>query len=132
MMGIFRREDGALRLDRRVKPRLRVDCEARMLMTSGDRPGRLVNLSEDGAEIEMDNPPARGISALLLWDSHEYYGKVVWVKDTSCSFTFERPISSVVVLDTVAQDREERLSGPVANPGNIPLGRKRIRRQFAG
>ena len=131
-MGIFRREDGALRMDRRAKPRLRVDCEARLLMASGDWPGMLVNLSEDGAQLEMANPPRQGLSALLNWGEHEYYGKIAWVKGMSFGFTFERPISSVVVLDTVAQDREEEPSGPVANPGNIPLGRKRIRRQFAG
>lgn len=105
--------------ERRTVQRYTVDCPARLKMPGGDRDGRLSDLSEAGARFDTPNPPQQGVSGLLAWGDHEFFGKIVWSNETGCGLVFERPIPMAVVEQTCDVVQVE--SGPVANFGNIPV-----------
>ena len=105
--------------ERRSVQRYTVDCAAKLKMLGGDREGRLSDLSEAGARFDTPRPPQEGVSGLLAWGDHEYFGKVVWANENSCGLIFERPIPLSVVEQTC--EVVEVQSGPVANFGNIPV-----------
>ena len=108
--------------DRRSAQRYKVDCPAKLKMLGGDREGRLSDLSEAGARFDTANPPSEGISGLLSWAGHEYFGKIVWANENSCGILFERSIPTSVVEKTC--EAIETQSGPVANFGNIPVAKR--------
>ncbi|MEL1250411.1 PilZ domain-containing protein [Aurantiacibacter gilvus] len=85
--------------EQRAKPRTRVDCFATLAMPSGERQGRLYDISTDGARFVTDSPPAKGASAILDWDLHEAYCHVIWTKPGMCGVQFDRPISAKAVQD---------------------------------
>ncbi|APE28606.1 hypothetical protein BMF35_a1777 [Aurantiacibacter gangjinensis] len=108
-MKLFTRHKTPLPAERRMAgPRVRVDCMATLLMPSGDRPGRLFDISTGGARITVEEPPAKGVSAILNWGSQEVYCMVIWSKPGMCGVEFDKPISQAAV-DKLA---EEAPSGP--------------------
>lgn len=122
--------DGNPHVERRAYERFRIDLPARLRMPSGDRAGRLADISDGGARLHLNDPPRAGVSALLQWGSHEFFCKIAWARDDSCGLTFERPIPHAVVIETTGGHEAPR--GPAATPGNIPLGKKRSRRPPSG
>ena len=118
-MALFQKLPTTNAEERRTVQRYTVDCPAKLKMLGGDREGRLSDLSEAGARFDTSNPPQEGVSGLLAWGDHEFFGKVVWANQNSCGLVFERPISMSVVEETC--DVVEVQSGPVANFGNIPV-----------
>lgn len=111
--------------ERRTSTRSRVNCPVQLQLPSGQRSGCMVDLSERGARIEMANPPGVGASVLLEWMTYDAIGKVIWATENACGLMFEKPLSPGRVFE--AQQNREEFSGPVADVGNIPLGRKRSR-----
>ena len=111
--------------ERRTSVRSRVSCPVQLQLPSGQRIGCMVDLSERGARIQVDNPPRAGASVILEWMCYDAICKVVWATEDSCGLIFEKEISPARVLE-VQQHREE-FSGPVAEVSNIPLGQKRSR-----
>ena len=101
-MKLFARSKAVEAPERRAGPRTRVDCLATMLMPSGNRPGRLFDISTHGARFITDDPPARGVAAILDWTMHEAYCRVTWVKPGMCGVEFDRPLSPRVVEELVA------------------------------
>ena len=93
--------------ERRSGPRTRVDCLATLLMPSGDRQGRLFDISTTGARFVTDDPPAKGVSAILDWTLHEAYCKVSWIKPGMCGVEFDRPIPAKAVADLAASSSTE-------------------------
>ena len=85
----------------------------------------MLDLSERGARVQVDNPPRMGASVVLEWMCYDAMCKVAWATEDMCGLMFEKPISPVRVFE-VQQHRED-FSGPVAEVGNIPLGQKRSR-----
>lgn len=130
-MSLYPAEDSGAYVDRRGSARFRIRMPAQLRMPSGTKHGTLSDISEGGAKLVMDNPPAQGASVLLVWGSHEEFCKVMWIAEDSCGLQFERPISRAVVVETTGQEYEAP-SGPVAQLHNIPLGRKRARPGFGG
>ena len=118
-MALFQRLPHTNQDERRTVQRYTVDCPAQLKMLGGNRDGRLSDLSEAGARFETSNPPQEGVSGLLAWGDHEFFGKIVWANDNSCGIIFERPIPLSVVEQTC--EVVEVQSGPVANFGNIPV-----------
>ena len=118
-MALFQRLPQTNQDERRTVQRYTVDCPAQLKMLGGNREGRLSDLSEAGARLETSNPPQEGVSGLLAWGDHEFFGKIVWANDNSCGIIFERPIPLSVVEQTC--EVVEVQSGPVANFGNIPV-----------
>lgn len=111
--------------DRRTATRSRVNCPVQMKLPSGERSGCMWDLSERGARVQMDNPPRVGASVLLEWMTYDAICKVIWSTDDMCGLMFEKAISPARVYE--AHQHREEFSGPVAEVGNIPLGRKRSR-----
>ena len=118
-MALFQRLPHTNQDERRTVQRYTVDCPAQLKMLGGNRDGRLSDLSEAGARFETSNPPQEGVSGLLAWGDHEFFGKIVWANDNSCGIIFERPIPLSVVEQTC--EVVEAQSGRVANFGNIPV-----------
>ena len=87
--------------------------------------GTLWDLSITGARFHTANPPPVGMTALLQWQTHEAFCKVIWATGDTCGLVFDRPLKRSQVDETV-QDEAAR-NGPVAAVTNIPLGQKRRR-----
>ena len=121
-MALFQKLPSMNTEERRTVQRYSVNCPARLKMLGGDREGRLSDLSEGGARFDTSNPPQEGVSGLLAWGDHEFFGKVVWANEDSCGLVFERPIPFAVVEQTC--DVVEVQTGPVAKFGNIPVAKR--------
>lgn len=105
--------------EQRAKPRTRVDCLATLAMPSGDRTGRLFDISTDGARFVTDSPPAKGVSAILDWELHEAYCHVIWTKPGMCGVQFDRPIPAKAVEDlAAAAPAGPRLVHPAGSDGS--------------
>ncbi|EDL50601.1 PilZ domain-containing protein [Erythrobacter sp. SD-21] len=118
-MALFQRLPQTSQEERRTVQRYTVDCPAQLKMLGGNRDGRLSDLSEAGARFETANPPQEGVSGLIAWGDHEFFGKIVWTNENSCGLVFERRIPLSVV--EASCEVVEVQSGPVANFGNIPV-----------
>jgi hypothetical protein len=111
--------------ERRSGGRARTDCAARLQTPGGDWQGRLWDLSEEGARVQVANPPTQGVMCLISWHNHEMFCRVVWSDADMCGVMFERPIFRSVVLATLGEPEPETPSGPPASVQNIPAGRRR-------
>ena len=111
--------------ERRTSIRSRVNCPVQLQLPSGGRIGCMVDRSEQGARVQLDNPPRSGSSVVLEWLCYDAICKVIWATEDMCGLQFDKPIPSTRVLE-VMQYREE-FSGPIAEVGNIPLGQRRSR-----
>lgn len=120
-----------LPIERRAAGRARTDCPARLRTPGGDWHGRLWDLSEAGARVQIQNPPAQGVTCLIGWQANELFCRVVWSADDMCGVLFERPISPAVVMETLGEPEPEMPSVPAASVGNIPIGRRRSRLRLA-
>jgi len=76
---------------------------ATLLMPSGDRPGRLFDISAHGARLATRVPPAAGCSGILDWSIHEAYCRVSWSKPGMCGVEFDRPLSPEALKETIEQ-----------------------------
>ena len=123
-MKLFARTKPASAPERRSGPRTRVDCLATMLMPSGNRSGRLFDISTTGARLTTQDPPAKGVSAILDWSLHEAYCHVIWTKPGMCGVEFDRPLPQRVLDELI----EEAGTGPRLvhrsagdnSPGGVP------------
>ncbi|WP_340587830.1 PilZ domain-containing protein [Erythrobacter alti] len=100
-MKLFARAKPVQAPERRAGPRTRVDCIAALLMPSGDRPGRLFDISATGARLSTQDPPAAGCSGILDWTIHEAFCRVTWSKPGMCGVEFDKPISAEVLKKTI-------------------------------
>jgi hypothetical protein len=119
-------------IERRAAGRARTDCPARLQSPGGNWHGRLWDLSEAGARVQVENPPAQGVMCLISWQANELFCRVVWSDEDMCGVLFERPIPTAVVLETLGQPEPEAPVGPAASVTNIPAGRRRARLWSAG
>lgn len=130
-MGFDKAAKATLPVERRAVGRARTDCPARLQTPVKVWDGRLWDLSEAGARVQVENPPQEGALVLLSWRSTELFCRVIWSADNVCGVLFERPISRTVVLETLGEPVSEpdRASGsvPAASVGNIPIGKRRSR-----
>lgn len=122
-MSLYDARKKAAQFERRRSARFAVELEAVFRSISSERLGRLANISEQGAKILMDAPPREGISGWLAFAGQELFCKVVWASPEACGVHFERPLSQQVLV-AIAGD-QVNLGGPVANAGNIQMGRRR-------
>jgi hypothetical protein len=111
--------------ERRGAVRNAVECPAQLHLTVGIRPGTVADLSTSGARFHTESPPPVGMTALLKWQDHEAFCKVVWSRDGMCGVQFDRPLSPAMLDETLQEDA--RRNGPVAAVRNIPLGQRRSR-----
>ncbi|MFB0611302.1 PilZ domain-containing protein [Aurantiacibacter poecillastricola] len=120
-MKMFARRKPATVPDRRSIARVRVDCVAMLIMPSGNRAGRLFDISTHGARFVTQDPPARDVSAILEWHSHDAYCHIIWTKPGMCGVEFDRPIPAKVVDDLAgAAPAGPRLVQRMADDGTDP------------
>ncbi len=100
-MKLFARTKAVQAPERRSAPRTRVDCLATMILPSGNRPGRLFDISIHGARFITEDPPAKGVGVILDWTMHEAYCQVLWTKPGMCGVQFDRPLPNRVVEELV-------------------------------
>lgn len=124
-MGLFNRAKNVAEVERRLVKRAPVDCAATLVMPSGNRAGRLSDISEEGARFVTGNPPGKGCSAILEWSGHEAYCRVNWSNSEGCGLEFHRPIPRSVVMDTAARTPADG-NRPLATE-RVPFGQKRSR-----
>ncbi|WP_375290152.1 PilZ domain-containing protein [Qipengyuania sp.] len=91
--------------DRRAYQRLTVDCHAQLVLPSGERAGRISDLSESGARFETEKPPLAGTSARLLWGDQDRPCRVMWSSDGRCGLHFDRPIDNTIVARTASGEQ---------------------------
>ena len=72
---------------------------------------------------ETDTPPREGVSGWLIMGGEEIYCTVIWSKDGACGIEFERSLSEDKLVEIAGEQVTETV--PVANRGNIQMGRKR-------
>ena len=122
-MGFFEPYKGPFQIERRAARRTRATCAASVRTLTSESFGHLWDLSETGARVSLDNPPQAGESALLKWGPEKVMCSVVWTDRDMCGLSFDHPIDPAVV------ESSGRMIGiieqPVAEVGNIPVGRKR-------
>lgn len=106
-----------------------VDAPAKLVLAGGERAGRLTDLSEHGARLETDAPPAAGATGFLRWAGEDHYCKVIWAAEGRCGLQFERAIPAAAV--EAACSRIEVTLRPVAAVSRIPLGQRRSARVLA-
>ena len=131
-MAIPRAAPEPLPIERRNAGRARADCPARLQTPGGNWYGRLWDLSETGARVQVENPPAQGVMCLISWQANEVFCKVVWSAEDMCGVQFERPLARAIVMETLGEPEPEAPAGPVASVGNIPVGQRRQRFRVAG
>jgi hypothetical protein len=125
-MSLFRARIGHNTSDRRASARVKLAIPARLRLTTGDREGQLVDMSQTGARITVAHLPPLGAPAILLWGEHEVFCKIVWTEDGTCGLRFDRPLTHAIVIEATGQDHDlPELT--VANRDNIPMGQKRSR-----
>lgn len=125
-MSLFRAKTGPNTSDRRASARVKLAIPVRLRLTIGDREGQMVDMSRTGARLAVAPLPPIGAPAILLWNAHEVFCKIVWTADDTCGLQFDRPVAQEIVLEAIGQDLDiTPLS--VANRNNIPMGQKRLR-----
>jgi len=122
-MSLYDARKRAAQLERRRSARFTVDLEALFRTIAHERMGRLANISEQGAKLMMDPPPREGISGWLAFAGQEIFCRVIWASNDSCGIEFDRPLAQPVLVAIAGEQVNQ--AGPVANAGNIQMGRKR-------
>lgn len=122
-MGLYEARMQAVQAERRCASRLTIDIPACLRTIGGDRKCRMANISDEGARLETSTPPRQGVTGWLVLGDHEIFCKVVWANETACGIRFERAIKTSTLIDIAGEQALPR--GPVANAGNIQMGRKR-------
>lgn len=129
-MSLFEARLQAMQAERRRTARFAVDCPVRFSTIAAHRDGRLANISEQGAKLLLQQPPREGITGWLAFAGHDAFCRVIWASHDACGVEFERPLPQAVLIVVAGEQVKE--SGPVANAGNIPMGRKRGGRLVSG
>ena len=122
-LGVYRDAEGQAHEDRRQGLRNRINLRAHIQTPSGERPVCMVDISEFGAGIGLDNPPAVGARGALKWGFYDVAFTVTWSNESSCGVVFDAPISSELVLETTR--RGALKNNRSAEPSRIALGHKR-------
>lgn len=122
-MSLFEARMKAAQAERRRSARFTVDIPVILRTVSGDRPCQMSNISDNGAKLELPNPPRQGVSGWLIMGAQELYCTVMWSRERDCGVEFERSLPPASLIE-IAGD-QARAAGPVANAGNIQMGRKR-------
>lgn len=113
----------AAQLERRRAARFNVDLPAILRTITGDRECRMANISEGGAKLETPAPPREGVSGWLIVGARETYCKVIWANDNAFGVEFERAINGETLTEIAGAQVGQTV--PVANAGNIQMGRRR-------
>lgn len=110
-------------VERRASRRSRVTCDAALETLTGQYVGKLWDISEHGARLQLLVAPEAGATARLRWAGNDALCRVVWSDQDMCGIAFDNPLAETTVSETAELNRVVDL--PIARVGNIALGRKR-------
>lgn len=110
-------------VERRASRRVEVTCAATIQTITMECAGHLVDISQAGARLRVEDAPRVGSTAILRWAGHEVGCTVVWVEGADCGVSFARPVAAEVVAQTSQINRVIDL--PIASVSNIAQGQKR-------
>ena len=122
MSSLANRQDLAQQ-ERRKTGRMLIDIPVRLRTVSSTRECRMANISDAGAQLEIEEPPAPGVSGWLILGEDEIYCKVIWSNLNTCGIEFENELGPSALDAMIGSKRRE--TGPIANTGKIAMGRKR-------
>ena len=122
-MSLYEARIQAMQAERRRSARFTVDCTVRFRTVAGDRDVRLCNISEYGAKLAMASPPREGSTGCLVLAEHDTFCRVIWASNDACGVAFDRALPEPLLVAVAGEQVKQ--GGPVANAGNIPMGRKR-------
>jgi len=144
---LFGGEDEVREIERRADTRVLAYCSAELRTPAGRRSAQVTNVSIGGARLQLNDPPAAGVTVVLECRSLTTMCKVVWATDMACGLAFEQPVSRAVVaeisgkaappltpppeadLRSIASSVRQSRAG--ANLGKIPAGTPRRLRSTA-
>ncbi len=110
--------------ERRGAGRFLVEIPVKFRTVSGIRDCWMGNISDTGAMIQTDSPPAEGVSGWLIMGDVELYCSVAWSSDRNCGIKFEHALGQATLAHIASKDKRQD-NGPSARRGNIAVGRKR-------
>ena len=113
----------AVQSDRRRSSRLVAEIPVGLRTVSGLRECRMANISDNGARLELSDPPAQGVSGWLVLEGTEIYCRIVWSSESACGIEFEHTLGDYTLKQITGTASGP--VGPTANTGKIPAGRKR-------
>ena len=122
-MSFLESRQQAAQSERRRSARFTIDIPVVLRTVTGDRSCRMENISDKGAKLETDNAPNEGVSCWLLLGEEEIYCKVIWSSENACGIEFDRAIGENRLLAITGA--KAKPTKPIANAGNIQMGRKR-------
>ncbi len=93
---------GETPVHRRAFARLRTKYPAKLILLSDNLKGYLLDLSETGAKVILDDCDVLHGEGVLQWAGFEVFGKVSWTKDSICGFEFLEDLSANAVQTTRA------------------------------
>lgn len=129
-MSLYEARMRAAQTEQRRGARFTIDIPVCFRTIAGDRPCRMANISDNGAKLETDAPPRQGVTGWLVLGHDEIFCKVIWANETACGVEFERALGQDRLVG-IAGDKANQ-SGPIANAGNIQMGRRRGGRLVSG
>lgn len=91
---------------RRKCARLRTRLRAKLITLGGARTATLVDLSQTGARLAMDEPLSRGSDTVLCWAGLEAFGRVSWSDKRQCGIEFYDPLPPSALIHTRDLDPE--------------------------
>ena len=117
---------------RRHQPRLQLGIAAKLETLDGTTPVQLLDLSQNGARLDLNNEQPFG-SAVLHWLEFEAFGDLVWQKEQFVGLRFDGPIAlgwlvttRQLAPDVVAlEDLEARKTALAWVSGRTHLGSER-------
>ena len=109
-------------IERRKAIRRVVEIPVGFKTVSGTRACHMANISDNGAQLEMENTPIVGASGWLVLDDTEIYCKVIWADDHRCGIEFERSLGQGTLKEITGPQERHR---PIVNRSRIQAGRKR-------
>jgi len=122
-MSLYEARLRAAQAERRRNVRFTIDIPVCFRTIAGDRPCHMANISDSGAKLETSAPPREGVTGWLVLGNEEIFCKVIWTSETACGVEFERTLGQDRLIGIAGEKVSQ--GGPIANAGNIQMGRRR-------
>jgi hypothetical protein len=97
------------RAGRRREGRLRLGLLAKLELVCGNETCEVVDLSATGARLRVSKAPRVGNSCILLLDTIEAFGSIVWSSGQLCGMKFDERLLESALIDF--RVRREEIAG---------------------
>ena len=87
-------------IGRRRDSRLRLHIPARIVTIHGQYKAQLLDLSQSGAHLAVEQQLMKGGDAVLTWLEYEAFGRIVWAASTQIGMEFEELITPATLVAT--------------------------------